>query len=148
MGMPSLDLFKDWMGWMLHRRSGDLFNAMGRTLSATFNQRHPGGSPKKIQSADMFVPLLSAILEGGLSISQAAQKIADAEEAFNDLVDFGTYAVNFDLAGMQNVLQWVIMGGGSPLPPALVFPFLILSIINRINNGQLRVAEMDIIKET
>ena len=52
----------------------------------------------------MFVPLLSAILgwlliteykidqlflfpEGGLSISQAAEKLADAEEAFNDLVD-------------------------------------------------------------
>ena len=51
----------------------------------------------------MFVPLLSAILgwlliteykidqlfllpEGGLSISQAAEKLADAEEAFNDLV--------------------------------------------------------------
>ena len=53
----------------------------------------------------MFVPLLSAILgwllitenkieqlfllpEGGLSISQAAEKLADAEEAFNDLVGF------------------------------------------------------------
>ena len=47
----------------------------------------------------------------------------------------------------QNTYLVFFQGGGSPIPPALVYPFLILSIINRINNGQLRGAEMDIIKE-
>ena len=29
--MPSLDLFKDWMGWMLHRRL-DLIRPLARVL--------------------------------------------------------------------------------------------------------------------
>ena len=102
-------------------------------------------------------------------------------------VDFANYALNFDLASMHNVLQWVIVvwlpklllwyddqnhdesvggdekdsnsrcqyllamfqgGGGNPLPPALLYPFLLLSIINRVNNDRLRGAEMDIEGET
>ena len=101
-------------------------------------------------------------------------------------VDFANYALNFDLASMHNVLQWIIVvwlsklllwyddqnddesvggdekdsnsqcqdlvvmfqGGGNPLPPALVYPFLLLSVINRVNNDRLRGAEMDIERET
>ena len=63
-----------------------MFNAVGRTLSATFSQRHPGGSPKKLQSADMFVPLLSAIL-GWLPTSEnMIDQISFLQKAVSALV--------------------------------------------------------------
>ena len=71
---PNLSLFTDWMGHMLlkrseeqlsltfHVRSGDIFNVMGVTITATFNDVNPEGPPEHFKSADMFFQLFLAII--------------------------------------------------------------------------------------
>ena len=71
---PNLSLFTDWMGHMLlkrsqehsclafYLRSGDIFNVMGVTITATFNDVNPGGPPEHFKSADMVFQLFLAII--------------------------------------------------------------------------------------
>ena len=59
---PSLDLFKDWMGRMLHLRSGEIYNAIKTTLAATFNSIKPRGTLTEFKSSDLFSPLLTQLI--------------------------------------------------------------------------------------
>ena len=112
--------------------------------------------------------------DGGLDIVASAERITGATDAFDDLAEFVGHVFNLDLAGIQDILQWDILvgicfdlcppllfffvdaikrffcrlfelqGGGKAIHPALVYPFLIISILNTQRGQQQRYSvEMD-----